>query len=252
MAKNEDTDEGDAEDIAFLGLKDDLSIHNVFPNRKLLPHTPELQEFQTDFRPGSLDFSKLPQLALPSYATGPAQRIIQRELHKLEKIQSETPLHELGWYIDFGRIENMFQWIVELHSFDPNLPLAQDMKTAGITSVVLEIRFFAEFPVTPPFVRVVKPRFLPFSMGGGGHVTSGGALCLELLTNTGWSPASSMESVFLQVRLAMCGKEPKPARLDKSRNGPSQYSIGEAVSAAERAFRAHNWDFPADFKSIRT
>ncbi|KAI0172027.1 hypothetical protein GGR52DRAFT_573169 [Hypoxylon sp. FL1284] len=24
------------------------------------------------------------------------------------------PLHQLGWYMDFGKLDNMFQWIVEL------------------------------------------------------------------------------------------------------------------------------------------
>ncbi|KAJ3560739.1 hypothetical protein NPX13_g9201 [Xylaria arbuscula] len=257
--ENDDTDEDDIEDVEFLDIKNDSEIPSACTNNYMLPPPLEEQEFQTDFRPGSLDFTKLPQLAPPSYATGPAQRIIQRELQKLEKTQSETPLHDLGWYIDFGKIENMFQWIIELHSFDPSLPLAGDMKAAGITSIVLEIRFFDQFPVTPPFIRVVQPRFLAFAAGGGGHVTAGGFIskdmfwesgCMELLTTTGWSPANSMESVLLQVRLAMCGKDPKPARLDRSVCGTNQYSIGEAVSAAERAFRSHNWELPADFKSL--
>jgi ubiquitin-conjugating enzyme E2 Q len=76
----------------------------------------------------------------------------------------------------------MYQWIVELHSFDDGLPLAKDMKKAGIKSVVLEIRFGKDFPMSPPFVRVIRPRFLPFMSGGGGNVTAGGAMCMELLT----------------------------------------------------------------------
>ncbi|KAK5632504.1 hypothetical protein RRF57_008218 [Xylaria bambusicola] len=245
MVENDDSDEEDKEDVDFLLFGERCNVPSA-DNR--FPPTPDNQECQTDFRPGSLDFSQLPQLALPSYATGAAQKIIQKELQKLEKIQSETPLHQLGWYIDFEKIENMFQWIVELHSFDPSLPLAEDMKEAGITSIVLEIRFLRGFPVTPPFVRVIKPRFLPFSMGGGGHVTSGGAMCMELLTNTGWSPANSMESVFLQVRLAMCSMGSKPARLEKRSDGKNQYSIGEAVSAAERAFRVHGWEIPSELR----
>ncbi|KAI0431324.1 hypothetical protein F5Y09DRAFT_304974 [Xylaria sp. FL1042] len=245
----DETDGEDREDIKFLALEEDVGSHatRVKPatNNKF-PPTPTNQEFLTDFRPGSLDFSKLPKLAPPSYATRSAQQVIQRELQKLEKIQSETPLHELGWYINFEKIENMFEWIVELHSFDPSLPLAQDMKKAGITSIVVGIRFLRGFPVTPPFVRVIKPRFLPFSMGGGGHVTSGGAMCMELLTNTGWSPVSSMESVLLQVRLAMCNLEPKPARLERQTNSETQYSYAEAVNAAIRAHTSHGWEVPVE------
>ncbi|TGJ80826.1 hypothetical protein E0Z10_g7935 [Xylaria hypoxylon] len=254
-AKNNDTDDEDIEDINFLAFDDNVERQaaKVKPGMNgAFPPTPTNQEFRTDFRPGALDFSKLPQLALPSYATKPAQQTIQRELRKLQQVQSTTPLHELGWYVDFERIDNMFQWIVELHSFDPSLPLAKDMKTAGITSIVLEIRFLRGFPLTPPFVRVIKPRFLPFSMGGGGHVTAGGAMCMELLTNTGWSPVSSMESVLLQVRLAMSALEPKPARLEIQNNSDSKYSMYEAVEAYRRAANSHGWEVPAELKEATT
>ncbi|KAI8634448.1 hypothetical protein F5Y19DRAFT_211592 [Xylariaceae sp. FL1651] len=251
-----DTDDEDLEDIEFLHHEarlegPEVSLELDFSDG--LPPTPTHQEFLTDFRPGILDFSNLPQLAFPTYATKAAQQTIQRELQKLQKVQCTTPLHELGWYIDFDRITNMFQWIVELHSFDPSLPLAQDMKVAGITSIILEIRFLRGFPMTPPFVRVIQPQFIPFSMGGGGHVTAGGAMCMELLTNTGWSPVSSMESVLLQVRLAMCNLDPRPARLVKSSYGSTtQYSVTEAVNAFTRAAQLHGWEVPAELGEATT
>ncbi|OTB03425.1 hypothetical protein M426DRAFT_12575 [Hypoxylon sp. CI-4A] len=206
---------------------------------------------ESDFRPGTLDFSTLPQLEAPSYATTMAERSLGHEIKRLEKVQSSTPLHELGWYIDFGKMNNLFQWIVELHSFDQSLPLAQDMKKIGCTSVVLEIRFLRGFPVTPPFVRVVQPRFLPFMHGGGGHVTAGGALCMQLLTNSGWSPASSLESVLLQVRLAICSADPRPARLESTSSTiVRQYGISEAVNAYIRAAATHNWEVPPELKEL--
>ncbi|KAF3071185.1 hypothetical protein GL218_00565 [Daldinia childiae] len=224
----------DEEDILFLSPNEGVSRKD--------------QIHKTDFRPGMLDFSTLPQLAPPSYATKAAQRALGQEIMKLEKIQSTIPLHELGWYIDFEKINNMFQWIVELHSFDPDLPLAQDMKAAGLTSIVLEIRFLREFPMSPPFVRIVRPRFLPFASGGGGHVTAGGAMCMELLTNTGWSPANSLESVLLQVRLAICNTDPNPARLDNIKQRRMDYGISEALEAYTRAALAHGWDVPKDLR----
>ncbi|KAK4240257.1 hypothetical protein C8A03DRAFT_13387 [Achaetomium macrosporum] len=205
----------------------------------------------TDFEPGSLDLSTLPRLAPPSFATDAATKSLSRELKRLQTLQADTPLHELGWYIDFDEVSNLFQWIVQLHSFDQSLPLAQDMKSAGITSVVLELRFGPDFPFSPPFVRVVRPRFLSFMAGGGGHVTAGGAMCMELLTSTGWSPANSMESVFLQVRMALCNLEPRPARLDPAvRSGQNlgDYAVGEAIDAYIRAANAHGWTVPKDLR----
>lgn len=206
----------------------------------------------TDFRPGSLDISTVPRLAAPSHSTNLGLKTLSLEVKKLQAVQATTPLHELGWYIDFDNLTNLFQWIVELHTFDPTLPFAQDMKLAGITSIVLEIRFGEQFPLSPPFVRVVRPRFLPFVSGGGGHVTGGGAMCLELLTNSGWSPVISMESVILQVRLALCNLEPRPARLLRPSLGfpGKDYSISEAVTAYTRAANTHGWEIPADLKGI--
>ena len=61
---------------------------------------------------------------------------------------------------------------------------------------------------------------------------------MELLTNDGWNPASSIEAVLLQVRLAMSSTEPTPARLEGSK-GVRDYSVGEAVEAFKRACQAH-------------
>jgi ubiquitin-conjugating enzyme E2 Q len=206
----------------------------------------------TDFVPGSLDQSTLPMLEAPSYATSLATKSLNRALQEVLAIQKKTPLHELGWYIDQELISNVYQWIVELHSFDASLPLAKDMKTAGLTSVVLEVRYGKDFPFTPPFVRVIRPRFLSFMAGGGGHVTAGGAMCMELLTNTGWSSVSTIESVLLQVRMAISSTDPKPARLESQNRGKQHdYGTGEAIEAFKRACHTHGWKIPPEFDNFR-
>lgn len=183
----------------------------------------------------------------PSYATPMATKALNRNLKEVVELQKNSNLQELGWYIDPDLISNVYQWIVELHSFDPTIPLSQDMKAAGVTSVVLEIRFGKDYPHTPPFIRVIRPRFLPFTERGGGHVTSGGAMCMELLTNSGWSAVSSIESVLLQVRMAMMNLEPRPARLRSKNSLQRDYGIGEAIDAYRRACHAHGWQIPPDF-----
>lgn len=65
---------------------------------------------------------------------------------------------------------------------------------AELPPVTLCFKFSADFPLTPPFVRVVRPRLK------GNFVFPNGALCMELLTNDGWSPANSIESVIHQIR----------------------------------------------------
>jgi ubiquitin-conjugating enzyme E2 Q len=199
----------------------------------------------TDFVPGHLDHGRLPMLAPPQNASPMASQQLMKRFKSCKKTQESTPLHELGWFIDPEQLNNLFQWIVELHSFPEELPLAKQMKHKGITSIILELRFTDSFPFAPPFVRVIEPRFLPFVHGGGGHVTAGGSLCMELLTNDGWSPANDIESLLLQVRLAMCSTEPAPAQLTEGR--VKSYSVDEAVSGYERSAAMHGWRVPAGF-----
>lgn len=207
----------------------------------------------TDFVPGSLDTSSFQMLKEPTYATPAATKHLGKILKDLVKVQKTTPLHELGWYIDESKIENLYQWIIELHSFDKSLPLSTDMKRVGLTSIVLEMRFTENFPFSPPFVRVVKPRFLPFMSGGGGHVTAGGAICMELLTNNGWLVTNAVESVLLQIRMAISSTDPKPARLEGRQGaGTGSYSSSEAIEAYKRACRTHGWVVPADFAALQS
>lgn len=133
-------------------------------------------------------------LPAPEDASPMATSALQRELKAmLNDQESARSLKELGWYMPPDFIgDNLFQWVVELHSFEPDLPIAKDMASQcvrsrshvvrilkrpviyrGVNSLVFEIRFPAAFPHSPPFFRILKPRFLPFIHGGGGHVTGG-------------------------------------------------------------------------------
>jgi ubiquitin-conjugating enzyme E2 Q len=254
--------ESDAEDFDMMSLDGD-DFYEIPPPSQAQPAGPTkkrgLDASQTDFVPGSLDVSNIKFLDPPNDATTSATKALMKWFKEALDVQETTPLHTLGWYINPEHITNMYQWIVELHSFDEKLPLAVDMNKAGAKSIVLEMRFTNQFPFGPPFIRVVKPRFLPFQQGGGGHVTDGGAICMELLTNTGWSAVTSLEGVLLQVRLAM-SEEERPARLSHvssksmSRFGGGSgdsYGVGEAVSAYERACRAHGWKVPEGFNKFQ-
>jgi hypothetical protein len=48
--------------------------------------------------------------------------------------------------------------------------------------ITLHVTFPPNFPFSPPFIRVVRPRFA-FRTG---HVTVGGSICTLMLTNDGW------------------------------------------------------------------
>jgi ubiquitin-conjugating enzyme E2 Q len=258
---------GGASNPVVINDEDDESVATDNEDRDLLldePASPQLKPKKlpvavkvskpppTDFVPGALNFGSLPIMPLPIYASSGTTKHLMKELQALQKIQSSTHPAELGWYIDAEQIENVYQWIVELHSFHTfdtktkPLPLSIDMKKQKITSIVLEIRFNKDFPFSPPYVRVIRPRCLSLMQGGGGHVVMGGAMCMELLTNTGWSSVSTMESVLMQIRMAIAS-EPY-ARLDVRNKG--DYGTGEAADGYMRACATHGWEVPAGFKEM--
>ncbi|QIW97298.1 hypothetical protein AMS68_002816 [Peltaster fructicola] len=251
MDEGWETDESTAEDRAILDTEEvDLTSQSTSQNLPLVGN--KTLESVDDFEPGTLDHKTLPLMPMPTYATSGTTRRLMNELTSMQKVLASTPPHELGWHIDLEKTDNVYQWIVELHSFDKmevkgkRLPLADDMAARKIKSVVLEIRFGHDFPYSPPYVRVVRPRFLSFAQGGGGHIVIGGAMCMELLTNTGWSGINTMESVLLQVRLAIAS-EPF-ARLD--RHQKCDYGTQEAADGFIRACRTHGWTEPPGFREI--
>ncbi|KAE9407147.1 hypothetical protein BT96DRAFT_1014269 [Gymnopus androsaceus JB14] len=185
----------------------------------------------------------------PEIATPGATMAVQKELKALLKEQNTcSSFRELGWYMAEEFMgDNLFQCHIsggssELHSFDPKIPIAQDMKAKNLNSLIFEIRFPPDYPLSPPFFRIITPRFLPFIHGGGGHVTGGGSICMDLLTSSGWLPSYSIASVLLCIKLAISNLEPRPARLAPNWSMP--YSVHEALEGYKRAANTHNWQIP--------
>jgi ubiquitin-conjugating enzyme E2 Q len=79
----------------------------------------------------------------PLEATPSATMAVQRELAAMLKEQENAKsLKELGWYMPPELIgDNLFQWIVEMHSFDEAIPVAKDLKQKW---VILFLNAFAE------------------------------------------------------------------------------------------------------------
>jgi len=121
-----------------------------------------------------VELKHLPLTTPPAYASSMTTRRLQKDFMSLLTVQEEYiaagTLSDLGWYVSpeqFGDTGNLYQWICELHSFSLDLPLAKEMVKAKVNSVVMELRFHNTYPMSPPFVRVIRPRFLPFANGGG-------------------------------------------------------------------------------------
>ena len=98
---------------------------------------------------------------------------------------------------------------MEFFGFERSTPLGKDLAKVPGKRIVLQVSFSSDYPTQPPYVRVIRPRFA-FRTG---HVTIGGSICTEMLTNQGWSPTMTMESVLQSIRVNMLEGG---ARLDPS------------------------------------
>ena len=106
-------------------------------------------------------------------------------------------------------------------------------------NIELELHFPIQYPTSPPFVRVVRPRFQFHT----GHVTIGGSICTQQLTTQGWSSNTTVLDllVFIHHDCFIQGE----GRVDfGSYHHPNPfaiYSFAEAREAFDRVKRDHGW-----------
>jgi len=126
-----------------------------------------------------------------------------------------------------------FEWKIFLTKFDDKTNIAQDMKKYNINEIELELRFPENYPFSPPFLRVVRPRFKHLTA----HITSDGAFCQEILTEKGWVPTCSIESLITIIMTEIVEGD---GRLD-----PQAYHIPYSFEKSKESFyrvaKSHGW-----------
>jgi len=139
--------------------------------------------------------------------------------------------NKLGFIVE-PREDNFFIWDVKIFKFDGDFPIAKDMQKYNIKEIHMEIIFPQQYPFSPPFVRIVTPRFQYQT----GHITNAGSICFELLTPKAWSPVYSIESLIVQIKAMIIEGD---GRLDKNYNIP--YTLQEAKESFNRIAVGHGW-----------
>lgn len=161
------------------------------------------------------------------YSQKSIKKII-KEYKTLMKMKPDGSLFRIEVNPDYP-----FEWKIFLHGFAKDTMIAQDMDNLGIKEIELEIRYPQNYPFSPPFLRVVRPRF----MYQTARVTSGGSLCHEILTEKGWIPTCTTESLITIITSEMVEGG---GRID-----PQKYHIPYTLEEAEASFvrvaRSHGW-----------
>lgn len=153
---------------------------------------------------------------------------IVKEYHKLKKFNETNNSFRIDVNPNYP-----FEWKIFLTKFDQNTNISQDMKELGIKEIELEIRFPENYPFSPPFLRVVKPRFQHLTA----HITASGAFCQEILTDKGWVPTCSIESL---ITIIMTEIVEGGGRIDRQRHN-IPYNLNEAKESFIRVAKSHGW-----------
>ncbi|KAI0210905.1 Ubiquitin-conjugating enzyme E2Q-like protein 1 [Lamellibrachia satsuma] len=135
--------------------------------------------------------------------------------------------------------DNLFVWDVQLTDFPRDSPLGQDLQEYAKTYhrepvIHMEMKFPEDYPMSPPFVRVIRPAFKFLT----GHVTIGGSICMELLTRSGWKPTNDIEGILVQIRAEIMSDV--NARLHK--NPDKVYEEAAARAAFQRMEKTYGWN----------
>ncbi len=154
-------------------------------------------------------------------------------------------------------------WRLQVAGFDEALPgaralnadLAELERQGGSGYITMEASFPPSYPAAPFFLRVITPRMQMYT----GHVTAGGSICVEALTNTGspnsWQRDFTFEGVLTTVLHNMVDVEPMQVRTATGPGGRSgslrvdlqrgaghcmrEYSNQEAQAAFSRTLAHH-------------
>ncbi|XKL61886.1 hypothetical protein PGB90_001719 [Kerria lacca] len=133
--------------------------------------------------------------------------------------------------------DSLYEWNVRLLSVDIDSQLYKDLlllkEKEGKDAILLNMTFKDTYPFTPPFVRVVDPII------SGGYVLIGGAICMELLTQQGWSSAYTIEAVIIQIAATLVkGKARIQFGTQKLLN-QNQYSLARAQQSFNSLVQIH-------------
>jgi ubiquitin-conjugating enzyme E2 Q len=162
--------------------------------------------------------------------TGPARRL----LYDLQEMNKSDP-KVLGFSTEpCGN--DIFSWQVKLFGFEKGSEMSKDLvkykKSTGRDYVEVQVTFPPDYPNSPPFVRVVQPRFAFHT----GRVTIGGSLCTDILTLESWNPMYDIQGLMVAVFSEIMNGNP---RIDFGQ--PQPYSLQEAKQAYMRVAHDHGW-----------
>ncbi len=155
----------------------------------------------------------------------------KRLMMEYKKLIKQSP-DILGFTIKLATEDNLRVWQLCINKID-NPKLEVQMQKYNIPYIEMEFTFPEAYPIEPPFIRIVYPRFKSLT----GHITQGGSICMEAVSKSGWIPTTNVEALIIQIKLILSEGD---AVIDET-NFNKRYDIETARTAFARAMATHNW-----------
>lgn len=155
----------------------------------------------------------------------------KRLMMEYKKLATQNP-DTLGFSMKLATEDNLRIWQLFIHKID-NAKLSGQMARLNIPYIEMEFTFPEGYPIDPPFIRIIHPHFKSLT----GHITSGGSICMEAVSKSGWVPTTSVEALIIQIRLVLNEGD---ATIDEA-NYNKRYTMEDARIAFARAMTAHGW-----------
>jgi ubiquitin-protein ligase len=178
-----------------------------------------------------------PETTMPDFdTTGKPPRWVKRMTGEWKKIFLQKEEIQGVKFELVGTPPNLGLWKFML-SFDPSTTIGKELakKDAVQQTVDLEVEVPAEYPMSPPFVRVVYPKLR------GGYIFEHGAICFEALTPKGWPAAMTLPALAQSLKAIFDSGESYIAGWgNKDKKTVPEYSYDGAKKDFGHILKAHN------------
>lgn len=162
--------------------------------------------------------------------------LIMKDRREIAKMAIYNEFFEVNFVNDNIHLWSLLMRFPETDEIQKSLnDYAAVSKGKHPNAIKMEITFPQDYPMSPPFMRVISPKFKYRT----GRITIGGSICTQLLTSSGWSSAYSIGHTLIQIQSEMIEGGPK---IEPYNSGSSnEYSLSEAQEAFARKAREMNW-----------
>ena len=155
-------------------------------------------------------------------------RILKRRLAKEKKALVEENFAKSGFRVEFEEDDELIIHVY-MSGFNEQTILYKSMKEKDVKELHIEMIIPINFPMAPPFIRIVSPRMCNWN----GFISNGGTLCLDTLTDEAWSPSMMLPILLVSLQEFMN----TGAVSDK--NG--SYTLEEAKKGYKYTTDVHKW-----------